>query len=302
MFRKPIGTRTSKGNRKSHLRLSRRQARREAHSPLMERCEERLLMSITLTGVPTWIAEGPGPNINAQDENVPGPNPVSGATEALAIEYAEGAKLYVPVAQAHLLTRYVGVGRRNVPLHQLGGKRWDREKIAAERAVQDMAGTLLEIQASRDSQDGFAFPPDNPWQHELEAAFPYQETEDQESAIREVKKDMENKRPMDRLLCGDAGYGKTEVAMRAAFKMVMEGRQVALLVPTTILAQQHFDTFTERMAAFPMRVEMLSRFRTRHEQNETIRHLREGETQIVIGTHRLVSKDVGERADHLAGH
>jgi len=212
--------------------------------------------------------------------------------EALAIEYAEGAKLYVPVAQAHLLTRYVGVGRRNVSLHHLGGKRWSHEKLAAERAVQDLAGTLLEIQASRDSQDGFPFPPDNPWQHELEAAFPYQETEDQESAIREVKKDMENKRPMDRLLCGDAGYGKTEVAVRAAFKAVMAGRQVAVLVPTTILAQQHFQTFSERMAPFPVRLEMLSRFCTRMECGGVIEGLREGTVDIVIGTHSLLQPDI----------
>jgi transcription-repair coupling factor (superfamily II helicase) len=213
-------------------------------------------------------------------------------TEALAIEYADGAKLYVPVAQAHLLTRYVGVGRRSVALHQLGGKRWDREKIAAERAVQDLAGTLLEIQATRDSQDGFAFPPDNPWQHELEAAFPYQETEDQDSAIREVKKDMENKRPMDRLLCGDAGYGKTEVAIRAAFKAVMAGRQVAVLVPTTILAQQHFQTFAERMAPFPVRIEMLSRFCSRGEHRGVIEGLAEGKVDIVIGTHSLLQPEL----------
>ena len=212
--------------------------------------------------------------------------------EALAIEYAEGAKLYVPVSQAHLLTRYVGVGRRHATLHQLGGKRWDREKLAAEKAVQDLAGTLLEIQASRDSQDGFAFPPDNPWQYELEAAFPYQETEDQEAAVREVKKDMEGKRPMDRLLCGDAGYGKTEVAVRAAFKAVMAGRQVAVLVPTTILAQQHFQTFAERMAPFPVRIEMLSRFCTRMECGGVIEGLREGTVDIVIGTHSLLQPDI----------
>jgi len=218
--------------------------------------------------------------------------------EALAIEYAEGAKLYVPVAQAHLLTRYVGVGRRSVALHQLGGKRWNREKLAAERAVQDLAGILLEIQASRDSQDGFAFPPDTPWQHELEAAFPYQETEDQESAIREVKNDMESKRPMDRLLCGDAGYGKTEIAIRAAFKAVMSGRQVALLVPTTILAQQHFQTFAERMAPFPIRIEMLSRFCSQGEHRGILEGLAQGKVDIVIGTHsllqpQLVFKDLG---------
>ena len=208
--------------------------------------------------------------------------------EALAIEYAEGAKLYVPVAQAHLLTRYVGIGKRHVVLHTLGGKRWDREKLAAERAVQDLAGSLLEIQAARDSQEGFAYPPDMPWQHELEAAFPYAETEDQLAAIREVKKDMESKRPMDRLLCGDAGYGKTEVALRAAFKAVLAGRQVALLVPTTILAQQHFQTFTERMAAYPVRIEMLSRFCSRSESGAVVHGLAEGTVDIVIGTHALL--------------
>ncbi len=212
--------------------------------------------------------------------------------EALAIEYAEGARLYVPVSQAHLLTRYVGVGRRSVALHQLGGKRWGREKLAAEHAVQDLAGTLLEIQASRDSQDGFAFPPDAPWQHELEASFPYAETEDQSAAIQEVKQDMERTRPMDRLLCGDAGYGKTEVAIRAAFKAVMAGKQVAVLVPTTILAQQHFQTFSERMAPFPVRIEMLSRFCTRTECVDVVKGLAEGTVDIVIGTHALLQPDL----------
>jgi transcription-repair coupling factor (superfamily II helicase) len=218
--------------------------------------------------------------------------------EALAIEYAEGAKLYVPVAHAHLLTRYVGVGRHSAALHQLGGKRWIHEKLAAQHAVQDMASSLLEIQAARDSQAGFAFPPDNPWQHELEASFPYQETDDQESAIREAKKDMEATRPMDRLLCGDAGYGKTEVAIRLAFKAVMAGKQVAVLVPTTILAQQHFQTFSERMAPFPIRIEMLSRFCTRGECSRVIQGLAEGKVDIVIGTHALIQptiafKDLG---------
>ena len=218
--------------------------------------------------------------------------------EALATEYAEGAKLYVPVSHAHLLTRYVGVGKHTTPLHQLGGKRWIHEKLAAQHAVQDMASSLLEIQAARDSQEGFAFPPDNPWQHELEASFPYQETDDQESAIREAKKDMESKRPMDRLLCGDAGYGKTEVAIRLAFKAVMSGKQVAVLVPTTILAQQHFQTFSERMAPFPIRIEMLSRFCTRGECTRVIQGLAEGKVDIVIGTHALIQptivfKDLG---------
>ena len=212
--------------------------------------------------------------------------------EALAIEYADAARLYVPVSQAHLLTRYVGVGKRGVPLHQLGGKRWDREKEAAEKAVQDLASTLLETQAARDSQTGFAHPADSPWQHELENAFPYEETDDQEAAIREVKRDMETPRPMDRLLCGDAGYGKTEVAVRAAFKAVMAGRQVAVLVPTTVLAQQHFQTFTERIAPFPVRIEMLSRFGTRQENTAIVAGLSSGTVDIVIGTHALLQPGI----------
>lgn len=212
--------------------------------------------------------------------------------EALAIEYAEGAKLYVPVSQAHLLTRYVGAGRHSHALHQLGGKRWAKEKQAAEKAVQDLSSSLLEVQASRDSQEGFAFPRDVPWQHELEAAFPYQETDDQNQAIQAVKQDMETRRPMDRLLCGDAGYGKTEVAVRAAFKSVMAAKQVAVLVPTTVLAQQHYETFTERMAPFPIRIEMLSRFRTHGECSQVIDGLRDGTVDIVIGTHALLQPDI----------
>ncbi|MEI6148553.1 MAG: transcription-repair coupling factor [bacterium] len=215
--------------------------------------------------------------------------------EALAIEYADGAKLYVPVSHAHLLTRYVGVGKRHVTLHQLGGKRWGHEKLAAEKAVQDLAAMLLDVQAARNSQDGFACPPDAPWQHELETAFPYQETEDQLAAIREVKKDMESTRPMDRLLCGDAGYGKTEVAIRAAFKTVMAGKQVALLVPTTVLAQQHFQTFTERIAPFPVRIEMLSRFCTPGENAKVVRGLKEGTVDMVIGTHSLIQPGIAFR-------
>lgn len=213
--------------------------------------------------------------------------------EALAIEYAEGAKLYVPVSQAHLLTRYVGVGKRTAALHQLGGKRWSREKLAAEKGVQDLAASLLETQATRDSQNGFAFPADSPWQHELESAFPYQETDDQLAAITEVKRDMESARPMDRLLCGDAGYGKTEVALRAAFKAVMSAKQVAVLVPTTVLAQQHFQTFTDRIAPFPVRIEMLSRFGTAGENAAILAGLREGTVDIVVGTHALLQPDIG---------
>jgi len=212
--------------------------------------------------------------------------------EVLAVEYAEGAKLYVPVAQAHLLSRYVGVGRRRPELHALGSKRWLKEKVTAEKAVRDLAAGLLETQAAREAQAGHAFGPDTPWQHEFEASFPYQETPDQERAIREIKQDMETPRPMDRLVCGDVGYGKTEVAMRAAFKAVMGGQQVALLVPTTVLAQQHFDTFYARMEAFPVRLAMLSRFQTRREQQQVVARIRKGEIDIVIGTHRLIQPDV----------
>ena len=212
--------------------------------------------------------------------------------EVMAIEYADRAKLYVPVSQAHLLSRYVGLGRRRPSLHALGGKRWIREKVAAEQAVMDLAGVLLETQARRDLLDGHAFAADTAWQHEFEASFPYRETPDQQRAILEVKRDMESRRPMDRLVCGDVGYGKTEVALRAAFKCVQDGRQAALLVPTTVLAQQHYDTFSERLAAYPVTVEMLSRFRTRGEQKKTVERLREGALDIVIGTHRLLQSDV----------
>ncbi|MDK2857945.1 MAG: hypothetical protein PWQ89_1064 [Verrucomicrobiota bacterium] len=212
--------------------------------------------------------------------------------EMLLIEYAEGARIYLPTAQAHLLTRYTGLGNASPALHHLQGKRWQNEKISAQAAIEDLAAVLLETQAARALNKGRACGPDTHWQSEFENSFPYMETPDQLTAIKDVKADLESPQPMDRLICGDAGYGKTEVAMRAAFKTVMDGRQVALLVPTTILAQQHYDTFTERMAAFPVRIEMLSRFRTHREQTETIQRLREGDTHIVIGTHRLVSSDV----------
>jgi len=214
------------------------------------------------------------------------------AQETLAIEFAEGARLYVPVAQTHLLSRYIGVGKRRPELHALGGKRWMKEKVAAEKAVEDLASMLLETQAARDAKPGHAFSPDTNWQREFEATFPFRETPDQEQAISEVKADMEKTRPMDRLICGDVGYGKTEVAMRAAFKSVMDGKQVAVLVPTTVLAQQHFDSFTERMAAFPIRIESLSRFQTHAEQADILKRLADGTVDIVIGTHRLVQKDV----------
>jgi len=212
--------------------------------------------------------------------------------EYLQVDYAQGDKLYVPVHQADRLARYVGPRDRPPVLHRLGTADWALVKRRAKRAVTDLAKELLELYAAREVVPGHAFAPDTAWQMELEASFPYLETEDQLRAVEEVKADMERPRPMDRLICGDVGYGKTEVALRAAFKAVMDGKQVALLVPTTVLAQQHYRTFIQRLRPFPVEVEMLSRFRSRREQKEVLERLRKGAVDIVIGTHRLLSKDV----------
>jgi transcription-repair coupling factor (superfamily II helicase) len=218
--------------------------------------------------------------------------------ECLVIEYAPrepgqaAPKLYVPVSESHLVSKYVGAGKARPPLNRLGGTRWAKAKAQAETAIRDFAAELLTIQAARESQAGHAFPPDSPWQREFESAFVYEETPDQVRAIAETKTDLESSRPMDRLICGDVGFGKTEVAIRAAFKAVMGGRQVAILVPTTVLAQQHYNTFVERMADYPIRVELLSRFRTRPQQQRVVRDLATGAVDIVIGTHRLVQPDI----------
>ena len=220
------------------------------------------------------------------------------AQECLVIEYAPSdpaqpaPRLYVPVSEAHLVSKYVGTGRARPALNTLGGNRWAKAKEQAERAVRDLAGELLNIQAARESQAGHSFPADTPWQREFESAFVYEETPDQMRAIVETKRDLESPRPMDRLICGDVGYGKTEVAIRAAFKGVMGGKQVAILVPTTVLAQQHFNTFRDRMADYPVRIELLSRFRTARQQKQVLKGLAEGAVDIVIGTHRLVQSDV----------
>ncbi|MBN1122026.1 MAG: transcription-repair coupling factor [Anaerolineae bacterium] len=212
--------------------------------------------------------------------------------EFLIIAYQGGDILYVPIDQADRLSRYVG-GDDSIPaLSKLGSAEWTRIRQRTREAVEIVAKDLLNLYATRETVTGHAFSPDTPWQHELEASFPYVETDDQRYALNEVKADMEKPRPMDRLICGDVGYGKTEVALRAAFKAVMDGRQVAMLVPTTILAQQHFDTFNRRLAAFPVKVEMLSRFRTQAEQEAIIDDLTSGQVDIVIGTHRLLSGDV----------
>ncbi len=231
-------------------------------------------------------------------ETLPGAAPEEGPRECLAIEYAPREpdqpppRLYVPLSEAHLVSKYIGAGKARPPLHTLGGSRWSRARADAARAVRDLAADLLRVQAARQARPGFAFPPDTPWQREFESAFLYEETADQLRAILETKRDLESPRPMDRLICGDVGFGKTEVAIRAAFKVVLAGKQVAVLVPTTVLAQQHFHTFRERMADYPVRIELLSRFRSRGEQARVLAGLAAGAVDLVIGTHRLLQPDL----------
>ncbi len=215
--------------------------------------------------------------------------------EYLELQYAEGDRLYVPADQAEALTRYIGPSDHPPALTRLGTQDWARSKRRVKQAVVQMAQDLLELYARRELARGHAFRPDTPWQMEMEASFPFVETQDQLAAIAEVKADMERPRPMDRLICGDVGYGKTEVAVRAAFKAVMDGKQVAVLVPTTVLAEQHGETFRERTAGFPVRVEVLSRFRSGEEQRRILRDLAAGEVDIVVGTHRLLQRDVAFR-------
>jgi transcription-repair coupling factor (superfamily II helicase) len=210
----------------------------------------------------------------------------------LLVQYAGEDRVYVPTDQVAMLQKYIGVEESPPRLNKLGGTEWARTKSRVRESVQDMAKGLLELYAARKSIRGYAFSPDTVWQQEFEDAFPYEETPDQWRAIIEVKRDMERAMPMDRLLCGDVGFGKTEVALRAAFKAAADGKQVVVLVPTTILAQQHYSTFTERFRGFPMKVAMLSRFESEAEQREIVKGIRMGSVDVVIGTHRLLSQDV----------
>ena len=213
-------------------------------------------------------------------------------SEVFTIEYADGAKLHVPVAHAHLLSRYVGVKGEKVKLHRLDGKRWTKEKCDAQRAVADLAASLLETQAKRAIVPGFSYNVEEDGVAAFEASFPYEETPDQARAISEVKRDLASSKPMDRLICGDAGYGKTEIAMRAAFIAAMNGRQTALLAPTTVLAQQHYETFLSRFEGTPVRIEAMSRFQTDDEKKGARARLANGAADIVIGTHALLSAKV----------
>ncbi|MEJ9212261.1 transcription-repair coupling factor [Bacillus smithii] len=210
----------------------------------------------------------------------------------LHIKYQGTDQLYVPVDQINLVQKYIASEGKEPKIYKLGGSEWKRVKKKVQSSVQDIADDLIKLYAEREASKGYAFSPDGDLQREFEAAFPYQETEDQLRSIQEIKRDMEKERPMDRLLCGDVGYGKTEVALRAAFKAVMDGKQVAMLVPTTILAQQHYETMKERFQGYPINIGMLSRFRTRKQIQETIKGIKNGTIDIVVGTHRLLSKDV----------
>jgi len=210
----------------------------------------------------------------------------------LIIEYDRQEKLYVPTDAMHLVQKYIAFQTRRPKLYRLGSSEWVRTKNRVRREIQKFAWELLSLQAMRQTVSGFRYSPDNEWQRQFEKTFPYPETEGQIEATLKVKSDMESNRPMDRLLCGDVGYGKTEVAMRAAFKAVMDNKQVAYLVPTTVLAQQHYQNFLSRLSNFPINVQMLSRFKSPSEQNEIIKGIATGKVDIVIGTHRLLSDDV----------
>ncbi|HEV3028678.1 MAG TPA: transcription-repair coupling factor, partial [Planctomycetota bacterium] len=212
--------------------------------------------------------------------------------EFMVLEYAGSARLYVPVTNLDLVQRYVGGSENPPPLSTLGGDAWNAAKLRAQAAVEKLAQEMIQIQAMRAMELGTAFPEDGEWQREFEAAFPYEETDDQLHVAGEIAADMHSTKPMDRLVCGDVGYGKTELAMRAAFRSAVANRQVAVLVPTTVLAQQHDQSFRERMADYPIRIESISRFKTRKEQKKILTELAEGAIDVIIGTHRLVQPDV----------
>ncbi len=254
-------------------------------APRLARRDESLAARLTAGDYAVHRVHGVGRYLGMTRRSVAGAE-----RDYLVLEYAEGDRLFVPTDQVGMVAPYRGGERPR--LHRLGGSDWARTTARVKRAVRDMAGELLRLYSVRMAVPGHAFGPDTPWQRELEDAFPYEETRDQLAAALEVKRDMEAPRPMDRLVCGDVGYGKTEIAVRAAFKAVMDGKQVAVLVPTTLLAEQHFVTFSERFAPFPVRVAMLSRFLSRAEQERVLEGLAAGTVDVVIGTHRLLSPDV----------
>jgi transcription-repair coupling factor (superfamily II helicase) len=210
----------------------------------------------------------------------------------MLLEYAGESKLYVPLARMDLVQRFRGAGESVPALDRIGGATWTRTKARVKAKMRDMADELLKLYAARKMAEGFAFSADSNWQREFEDAFEFTETRDQLTATAELKRDMESPQPMDRLLCGDVGFGKTEVVMRAAFKALGDGKQIAVLAPTTVLAFQHFETFKRRFQPFPVKIEMVSRFRSPREIKTALAELADGKVDILIGTHRLLSKDV----------
>jgi transcription-repair coupling factor (superfamily II helicase) len=234
--------------------------------------------------------------VSARRDSVREPRRVDASTlakeEHLLLEFRDAVQVYVPASKIDLVQKYVGGSKTEPELSKFGGTGWAKKKERVEAAVHDLAAEMLQLQAVRAAQPGFAFPPDTDWQNEFEASFPYQETPDQLTSLRELKGDMQRARPMDRLICGDVGYGKTELAVRAAFKTVDNGKQVAILVPTTVLAEQHLRTFTQRFAEYPYVVEGVSRFKTHGEQRQILKRVADGGVDVIIGTHRLVSDDV----------
>ena len=239
------------------------------------------------------LTKGKGGKLRVEPRAGEGPVKAEAAEEEyLTLEFAGNTKLHVPASQIDRVQKYIGGHHGKPPLSVLGGKKWQHQKDQVKEAVRDLAKELLRVQAARETQPGIRYPEDTAWQNEFESEFPYQETDDQLAALGEIKKDMTRARPMDRLLCGDVGYGKTELAIRAAFKAVEYGKQVAVLVPTTILAEQHERTFKSRFADYPFRVESISRFKTVKESNDILAAARKGQVDILIGTHRLLSKDV----------
>ena len=210
----------------------------------------------------------------------------------LDIVYDKGDKLYVPVDQLDLVQKYIGSEGKNPKINKLGGNEWQKAKAKVRKSINEIAEDLVKLYAARAALKGYKYSKDNEWQRKFEDEFPYEETPDQLTSLEEIKHDMESDKPMDRLLCGDVGYGKTEVAIRAAFKAVMDGKQVAFLVPTTILAEQHYKNLVKRFSDFPVKIDMVSRFRTTKQQKATLQALKEGNVDILIGTHRLVSKDI----------
>jgi transcription-repair coupling factor (superfamily II helicase) len=258
--------------------------------PVTEKSAERFT-SVTDLKIGDYIVhikQGIGQFIGVQRITVDGQH-----REYLTVQYAGEDRLYVPVDQINMLSRYRGAGESAPRLSRLGGAEWETTKRRVKKSVKAVAEDLVNLYAMRAKQEGFAALPDTPWQYEMEEAFPYDETPDQWQAIVDTKRDLESTKPMDRLICGDVGFGKTEVAVRAIFKCIMSGKQAAVLVPTTILAQQHFNTVIERFASYPIRAGLLSRFRTAKEQREVVQRLASGECDVVVGTHRMLQKDIG---------